>query len=69
MSRKKQLYALALAAGGAFPDAVAWLAAGQTAGYTGHGDLAGFFGGRKPSMVRLPDGRRALTADGRRRAG
>lgn len=34
------------------------------AGYTGHSDAAGFFGGRYPSMRRLPGGSRELTEHG-----
>lgn len=34
------------------------------AGYTGDSDAAGFFGGRYPSMRRLPDGSRELTDHG-----
>ncbi|MEA2361295.1 MAG: hypothetical protein QOD71_440 [Thermoleophilaceae bacterium] len=68
MLRKTHLYAALAAAGGAVPDGAAWLALGQAAGYSGHRDLAGFFGGRRPSMTRLRDGSRVLTADGWSRA-
>jgi hypothetical protein len=66
MHRKIDVYRRALACDFAGHDD--WLAAGQTAGYTGHRDLAGFFGGPVPSMVGLPDGRRRITPAGRRRA-
>lgn len=68
MTRKEHVYAALAAAGGALPDGASWLRLGQAAGYSGHRDLAGFFGGRRPSMVRLPDGRRVVTPDGWGRA-
>jgi hypothetical protein len=66
MHRKIHVYRRALA--GDFAGHDDWLATGQAAGYTGHRDLAGFFGGSEPSMVCLSDGRRRLTPAGRRRA-
>lgn len=66
MHRKIDVYRRALA--GDFAGHDDWLACGQAAGYSGHRNLAGFFGGREPSMVQLPDGRRRITAAGRRRA-
>jgi hypothetical protein len=66
MTRKEHVYAALAAAGGALPDGASWLRLGQ-AGYSSHRDLAGFWG-RRPSMVRLPDGRRVVTPDGWGRA-
>lgn len=66
MHRKIDIYRRALA--GDFAGHDDWLAAGQAAGYTGRRDIAGFFGGRDPSMVCLSDGRRRITSAGRRRA-
>jgi hypothetical protein len=65
---KATLYRLLVACDGAVSGHDQWLALGQESGYTGDSDLAGFFGGRAPSMVRLPDDRRVLTEAGWRRA-
>jgi hypothetical protein len=67
-ARKEVIYLALLASGGSIPDdREHWRRLGQAAGYTGHRDLAGFFGGRVPSMVRT-GGRRELTAAGWNRA-
>jgi hypothetical protein len=67
-ARKEVVYLALLAAGGSIPDdRDQWRQIGQAAGYSGHRDLAGFFGGRVPSMVRTGN-RRALTPAGRDRA-
>jgi hypothetical protein len=66
-SRKKLLYQRMLAAGGAVETQAEWRALGQSVGYTARSDLAGFFGGRVPSVVREGD-RRVLTQAGRQRA-
>src|ERR1700759_2589014 len=67
-ARRQIVYLALIAAGGSFPDdREQWGQLGQAAGYPGHRDLAGFFGGRVPSMVRA-GGRRELTAAGRQRA-
>jgi hypothetical protein len=68
MSRKQRVYATLVARNGQVPGQAEWRELGQAAGYSAHRDLAGFFGGRRPSMICLPDGRRQLTADGWRRA-
>lgn len=61
MDRKESLYALIVSHGGRLPDDVdIWRALGGAAGYSGRSDLAGFFGGREPSMVRS-GGQRILT--------
>ncbi len=68
MNRKELLYTLIVNHGGRLPDDVAtWRSLGRAAGYSGRSDLAGFFGGREPSMARIA-GKRVLTAAGRRRA-
>lgn len=62
------VYAELVAAGGSIPDDHdVWSAVGRRAGYSGHRDLAGFYGGRYPSMRRR-GGRRELTEHGRARA-
>lgn len=66
--RKTEMYRRIVALGGWVPDQATWRAIGQLCGYTVRSDLAGFFGGREPSMVRLADGTRVLTAAGRGRA-
>jgi hypothetical protein len=67
-TRKRNLYARLVALGGSLPDDErTWRELGRTVGYTGRSDLAGFFGGRVPSMVRA-DGQRLLTEAGWRRA-
>ena len=68
MSRRNLLLLALIKLGGLVPDQAAWRALGQSCGYTGHRDLAGFFGGRIPSMVRLSDGSRVLTEAGWARA-
>jgi hypothetical protein len=68
MSRKKCLYDELGRRRGRVADQAEWRELGHMCGYTAHRDLAGFFGGRRPSMVRRPDGSRELTADGWRRA-
>lgn len=67
MYRKIKLYKLIVAAGGVIESQAAWRALGQAAGYTARSDLAGFYGGRWPSVVRDGD-RRVLTPVGRSRA-
>lgn len=67
LDRKRRLYQLVVAAGGGVPDQASWRELGQRAGYSARSDLAGFFGGRYPSMRQIGD-RRELTADGWRRA-
>lgn len=54
--------------GGEVPNQAEWRKLGQSCGYTAYRDLAGFFGGVRPSMVRMPGGSRRLTADGWARA-
>jgi hypothetical protein len=62
------MYDALVATGGSIPDdRDRWRQLGRAAGYSGHRDLAGFFGGRRPSMVRV-DGRRELTEAGWERA-
>jgi hypothetical protein len=68
VSRKQRVYSALIARNGELPGQADWREVGQGAGYTALRDLAGFYGGRRPSMVCLPDGRRQLTADGWRRA-
>jgi hypothetical protein len=64
-TRRRAILAAVEAAGGCL-DVSAWRALGLAHGYNPRG-LAGFFGGRWPSMV--SDGRhRCLTERGRRRA-
>ncbi|HSS32319.1 MAG TPA: hypothetical protein VLL27_03465 [Solirubrobacterales bacterium] len=66
--RKQILYALLLARGGRLADDEReWRELGRQAGYSGRSDLAGFYGGRIPSMIRA-GGERRLTAAGWRRA-
>ena len=68
MNRKQRLYQLMAGLGGSVADdRRLWRELGRRAGYSGRSDLAGFFGGREPSMVRA-GGRRALTAAGWRRS-
>jgi hypothetical protein len=68
MDRKAELYRILVARGGRIPDdGGLWRALGQAAGYSGQSDLAGFFGGARPSMVRIA-GERMLTAEGWTRA-
>jgi hypothetical protein len=63
-TRKKLVYLALIAVGGSMPDDQdQWRQLGQAAGYSGHHDLAGFYGGRVPSMVRA-GGRRELTSAG-----
>jgi len=64
MDRKKIPYGLVVALGGMVSDQGTWRAVGQSAGYSGPRDLAGFFGGRIPSMVLNGDGSRTLTPAG-----
>jgi hypothetical protein len=66
--RKAALYCALLELDGVVPDQAAWRELGHACGYTAYGDLAGFFGGRVPSMVRMSDGSRVLTPAGRMRA-
>ena len=68
MDRKTGIHAEMIARPRGAEDEAAWSALGRRCGYTGRGDLAGFYGGRSPSMVRLPDGRRILTDAGHDRA-
>ena len=69
MKDKCSVYAELVATGGSLPDDKAsWSAIGRRAGYSGHRDLAGFYGGRYPSMRRR-GGRRELTEHGWARAG
>jgi hypothetical protein len=68
VASKELVYLAVVAGGGSIPDDQdQWLHLGRAAGYTGHHDLAGFYGGRVPSMVRA-DGKRQLTAAGWERA-
>lgn len=67
MGRKQLLYQVLVAIDGVVPDQATWRELGQRAGYTARSDLAGFFGGRYPSLQCIGD-RRELTADGWRRA-
>ncbi len=67
MDRKQVLYSLIVALGGVVPDQATWRELGQRAGYTARSDLAGFFGGRYPSMRCVGD-RRELTPAGWARA-
>jgi hypothetical protein len=67
VSRKQMLYSELVARGGEVSGRAEWRALGQRCGYSAYRDLAGYFGGRRPSM-RLPDGRRQLTRDGWHRA-
>jgi hypothetical protein len=69
MSRKQCLYNELRRRGGRVADQAEWRLLGRSCGYNAYRDLAGFFGGRRPSMVRLSDGSRRLTPDGWRRAG
>lgn len=69
MSRKQRLYTELRRRGGQVPDQAVWRQLGQYCGYHGHRDLAGFYGGRRPSMALMPDGSRRLTDDGWNRAG
>lgn len=69
MSRKQRLYDELRSRGGRVADQTEWRQLGQQCGYTAHRALAGFYGGRRPSMVLMPDGSRRLTEDGWRRAG
>jgi len=68
MDRKTLYYRGVIAHGGRLPDQATHRALGQACGYTAHRDLAGFHGGREPSMVLMADGSRQLTAAGYRRA-
>jgi hypothetical protein len=68
MSRKSRLYEEVVRRRGCIRGQADWKEVGQTSGYPLGRALAGFFGGRRPSMIRLPDGSRVLTADGWRRA-
>ncbi len=68
MKRKQQVYDAVKALLGLVPDQATWRRIGQAAGYTADSDLAGFFGGRLPSMVLNPDGSRSLTPAGWARA-
>ena len=68
MSRKQYLYDELRKRGGRVADQAEWRELGQNCGYSAHRDLAGFFGGHRPSMVLMPDGSRTLTGDGWRRA-
>lgn len=65
---KHQVYAAMKTLRGRAPDQATWRRIGQAAGYTGDSDLAGFFGGRLPSMLLNPDGSRSLTPAGWGRA-
>ena len=68
MNRKLKVYAAMVAANGAIVnETVVWRALGQLAGYSGRSDLAGFYGGRSPSLRREGD-KRVLTEHGWRRA-
>ncbi len=69
MDRKQSLYEALCRHGGRVGSRAEWRALGQRCGYTAYRDLAGFYGGRRPSMVRLADDSRQLTPDGWRRAG
>jgi hypothetical protein len=68
MTRKQRLYEALRRRGGIVADQAEWRSLGRACGYTAYRDLAGFFGGRNPSMVRQPDGSRELTAAGWLRA-
>lgn len=68
MKAKHTVYAAMKALGGTVPDQATWRCLGQAAGYSAHRDLAGFYGGRVPSMVCHLDGSRSLTATGWARA-
>jgi len=68
MSCRRCLYDELRRRGGRVADQAEWRELGRRCGYAAHRDRAGFYGGRRPSMVRLADGSRELTADGWRRA-
>lgn len=68
MPRKHLLLLALIKLNGPVPSRAEWRELGQSCGYSGYRDLAGFFGGRSPSMVRLPDGSRILTEAGWARA-
>jgi hypothetical protein len=68
MARKKRLYDELRRRRGRVADQAEWRELGQACGYSAYRDLAGFFGGRRRSMVRQRDGSRELTADCWRRA-
>jgi hypothetical protein len=68
MTRKENVYDAVQQLNGLVPDQVTWRRIVQAAGYSAYRDAAGFYGGRRPSMVRDIDGGRRLTADGWRRA-
>jgi hypothetical protein len=68
MDRKKRMYEELRRRRGRVTGQAEWRELGQVCGYSARWALAGFFGGRRPSMVRLPGGSRVLTADGWRRA-
>jgi hypothetical protein len=67
-TRKAVVYLALVASGGSIPDdQEQWCRLGQAAGYSGQRDLAGFFGGRVPSMTCVA-GKRRLTTAGWERA-
>jgi len=68
MSRKQTLYRELARRGGRVANQAAWRELGQSCGYSAHHDLAGYYGGRRPSLARLADGSREFTPDGWRRA-
>ena len=69
MTRKQALYDELRRRGGKVADQAEWRQLGQDCGYRAYRDIAGFYGGRRPSMTRMPDGSRRLTDDGWSRAG
>jgi hypothetical protein len=68
MYRKECLYDALVLLGGRVGSQGEWRSLVQRCGYSARSDAAGFFGGRRPSLVCLPDGSRVLTKDGWRRA-
>jgi hypothetical protein len=68
MPRKKRMYDELRRRGGRVADQDEWRELGRACGCSARRTLAGFFGGRKPSMVHLADGSRVLTSDGWLRA-
>ena len=68
MSRRDQFLTLMLARKGVLKGQNERREVARLLGYPGRGGIAAFFGGVRPSMVRLADGSSALTADGWRRA-
>jgi hypothetical protein len=68
MSRKQILYRELARRDGRVANQAEWRELGQSCGYSAHRDLAGCFGGRRPSLVRFADRSREFTPDGWRRA-